>query len=193
MEKIIAILVAGVLTENFLLTKFLGVCPFLGVTDKFKSSLGMGVAVMSTMIIATLVTYPIYAAVLVPLNITFMSTIAFILVIALIVQFIEFVLRKHLPKLYESLGVYLKLTTTNCAILGVTIVNVNKADFNFGYALFNAFCVGLGFLLVLLAFSGIRERLESSNVPPEFKGSPITLISAAIMSLTLIGFGGLGG
>jgi electron transport complex protein RnfA len=191
-NSLILILVAGVLTENFILSKFLGICPFLGVSKKLSGSLGMGLSVMLTMVFATVLTFPIYTLVLVPLNITYMYIIAFILIIALFVQIMEMAMRKHLPRLYEALGVYLPLMTTNCAILGVTVLNVNL-DYNFGYAVFNSFCAGLGFLIVMLIFSAIRERVEQCDIPNSLKGAPITLISASIMSLTLIGFSGMGG
>jgi len=191
-NNLIVILIAGVLTENFILTKFLGICPFLGVSKKMSGSLGMGIGVMITMVFATMLTFPIYMYVLTPLNITYMYIIAFILIIALLVQLMEMVLRKYIPPLYDTLGVYLPLMTTNCAILGVSVLNVNR-DYNFGYAIFNSFCAGLGFLLVMLIFSSIRERVEHSDVPQSLKGAPITLIAAAIMSLSLIGFGGIGG
>jgi electron transport complex protein RnfA len=192
LNNLIVILIAGVLTENFILSKFLGICPFLGVSKKVSGSLGMGLAVMITMVFATMLTFPIYMYVLVPLEITYMYIIAFILIIALFVQMMEMVMRKHIPKLYDALGVYLPLMTTNCAILGVSVLNVNR-DYNLGYAVFNSFCAGLGFLIVMLIFSTIRERVEQSDVPPSLKGAPITLVAAAIMSLTLIGFSGMGG
>jgi electron transport complex protein RnfA len=191
-ENLIVILIAGVLTENFLLTKFLGVCPFLGVSKKMSGSLGMGMAVMIIMVFATILTFPIYKLILAPLNIEYMYIIAFILIIALFVQLMEMAMRKHLPAIYDVLGVYLPLMTTNCAILGVTVLNVNR-DYNFGLAVFNSFCTGLGFLIVMLIFSAIRERVEEGDVPASLKGAPITLIAAAIMSLSLIGFSGIGG
>jgi len=189
-ETLVVILVAGVLTENFLLTKFLGVCPFLGVSKTLSGSLGMGLAVLVTMVFATMFTFPIYMYILVPMNITYMYTIAFILIIALFVQIMEMVIRKHLPLIYDTLGVYLPLMTTNCAILGVTVLNVNRG-YSFGLAMFNSFCTGLGFLIVMLIFSSIRERVEQCDVPAALKGAPITLIAAAIMSLCMIGFSGI--
>jgi electron transport complex protein RnfA len=153
----------------------------------------MGLSVMITMVFATMLTFPIYNWVLIPLNITYMYIIAFIMIIALFVQIAEMVIRKYLPPIYDTLGVYLPLMTTNCAILGVTVLNVNR-DYTFGLAIFNSFCTGLGFLIVMLIFSTIRERIEASqSVPASLKGAPITLIAAAIMSLTLIGFSGIGG
>jgi electron transport complex protein RnfA len=191
-ESLIVILVAGVLTENFLLTKFLGVCPFLGVSKSLNGSLGMGLAVMITMVFATVLTFPIHRFILVPMNIEYMYIIAFILIIASFVQIAEMLIRKHLPPIYDALGVYLPLMTTNCAILGVTVLNVNR-DYSFGLAVFNSFCTGLGFLIVMLIFSTVRERVDSSgSVPAALRGAPITLIAAAIMSLCLIGFSGVG-
>jgi electron transport complex protein RnfA len=190
-ERLFVILIAGLLTENFILAKFLGICPFLGVTNKFSSSLGMGLAVIVTMVATTTLTFPIYMFVLIPLNITYMSTIVFILIIASFVQLIEMLIHKKFQSLYDSLGTYLPLLATNCAILGVTLLNVNN-NYNFGLAVFNAFASGLGFLLVMLLFSTIRERVEQNDIPPVLRGTPITLITAAIMSLSLIGFGGIG-
>ncbi|MCL1788975.1 MAG: electron transport complex protein RnfA [Oscillospiraceae bacterium] len=192
MGTLLVILIAGVLTENFILAKFLGICPFLGVSKKLSGSVGMGLAVTVTMLLATAVTYPIFVLVLTPLNIPYMNTVAFIMVIALFVQLLEIVIKRFIPPLYETLGVYLPLTTTNCAILGVTLLNVSR-DYNFGIAMFSSLCVGLGFFIVIVLFSTLRERTEQSDVPNVLKGAPITLIAAAIMSLSLIGFSGLGG
>ncbi|MCL2109857.1 MAG: RnfABCDGE type electron transport complex subunit A [Oscillospiraceae bacterium] len=189
-RSLIIILITAVITENFVLSQFLGVCPFLGVSKKVSSSLGMGIMITFVMVAATALTYPIYFLVLIPLNIEFMNTIAFILIIALFVQFTEMLLRKYIPALSKSLGIYLPLITTNCAILGVTIINVS-GDFNFFEAVFNAFCAGLGFLLVLLLFSGVRGRIERCNIPEALRGMPITLIAASIVSLSFIGFGGI--
>jgi len=187
-QKLLVILIAGVFTENFVLSQFLGICPFLGVSKKASSSLGMGLAVIFVMVFATALTYPIHALVLTPLKIEYMSTIAFILVIALLVQFVEMALKKYAKFLYTALGVYLPLITTNCAVLGVTLINVS-GEYSFPYAVFNAFCAGLGFLTVMLIFSGVREKVERADVPAFLKGAPITLIAAAIVSLSFIGFG----
>ncbi|MCL1903947.1 MAG: electron transport complex protein RnfA [Oscillospiraceae bacterium] len=191
MTTLFVILIAGVLTENFILVKFLGICPFLGVSKKVSGSVGMGLAVTVTMLLATAVTYPIFFLALSPLNIPYMSTVAFIMIIALFVQLLEILMKKFIPPLYETLGVYLPLTTTNCSILGVTLLNVNRG-YNFGIAMFNSLCVGLGFFIVIVLFSTLREKIEQSDIPPALKGTPITLIAAAIMSLSLIGFSGLG-
>jgi electron transport complex protein RnfA len=189
-RNLMIILITCVLTENFVLSQFLGVCPFLGVSRKVSSSLGMGLMITFVMVFATIFTYPIYFFVLTPLNIQFMNTIIFILIIALFVQFTEMVLRKHVPLLNKSLGIYLPLMTTNCAILAVTILNV-AGDFNFLEAVFNAFCAGLGFMLVMLIFSGVRARMEKCDIPMSLRGMPITLIAAGIVSLSFIGFSGM--
>ncbi|MCL2018298.1 MAG: RnfABCDGE type electron transport complex subunit A [Oscillospiraceae bacterium] len=189
-RNLIIILITCVLTENLVLSQFLGVCPFLGVSKKTSSSLGMGLMITFVMVCATMLTYPIYNFILMPLNIEFMNTISFILIIALFVQLTEMILKKHLPPLYKSLGIYLPLMVTNCAILAVTILNVS-GDFNFGEALFNAFCSGIGFLLVMLIFSGVRARMERCDVPVSLRGMPITLIAAGIVSISFLGFGGI--
>lgn len=189
-KNIIIILLTGILTENFVLSKFLGICPFLGVSKKASSSLGMGLAVTFVMAFATVATYPIYHGVLIPLGVEYMQTIAFILVIALLVQLVEMILKKYIPPLYKSLGVYLPLITTNCAVLGVTILNID-AEYTFVESIANAFGAGIGFLLVMLIFSGVRGRIERCNVPEALKGTPITLVAASIVSLAFIGFGGV--
>ena len=189
-KTVAAILLTGILTENFVLSKFLGICPFLGVSKKASSSLGMGVAVTFVMIFATAATYPIYYGVLVPLEIEYMQTVAFILVIALLVQLVEMAMKKYMPPLYKALGVYLPLITTNCAVLGVTILNIDNG-YGFGYSIVNAAGAGIGFLLVMLIFSGVRGRIERCNVPKALQGTSITLIAASIVSLAFIGFGGI--
>ncbi|MCL2698554.1 MAG: RnfABCDGE type electron transport complex subunit A [Oscillospiraceae bacterium] len=189
-RNLLIILITCVLTENFVLSQFLGICPFLGVSKKTSSSLGMGLMITFVMFFATILTFPIYYFILMPLNIEFMNTIAFILIIALFVQLTELVLKKYFPALNKSLGIYLPLMTTNCAILGVTIMNVS-GEFNFLEAVFNAFCAGLGFLLVMLIFSGIRARMERCDIPASLRGMPITLIAAGILSLSFIGFSGM--
>jgi len=172
------------------LSQFLGICPFLGVSKKTASSVGMGLMITFVMFFATILTFPIYYFILAPLNVEFMNTIAFILIIALFVQLTELILKKHFPALNKSLGIYLPLMTTNCAILGVTIMNVS-GEFSFLEAVFNAFCAGLGFLLVMIVFSGVRARMERCDIPVSLHGMPITLIAAGIMSLSFIGFGGM--
>ncbi|MDO5148906.1 MAG: electron transport complex protein RnfA [Oscillospiraceae bacterium] len=191
MKGIFAIMLAALLTDNFVLSKFMGICPFLGVSRKASSSLGMGAAVTFVMVCASVVTYPIYHFILDPLGITYLRTIAFILIIALFVQLVETALRKLMPPLYNALGVYLPLITTNCAVLGLTILNIDN-EYTFGQSVINAFFSGIGFLMVLLIFSGVRSRVEEADVPATFKGVPATLIAAAILSLSFLGFSGLG-
>lgn len=191
MKELFAIMLAALLTDNFVLSKFMGICPFLGVSKKASSSLGMGAAVTFVMACAAMVTYPIYHFILVPLDITYLRTIAFILIIALFVQLVEIVMKKVMPPLYNALGVYLPLITTNCAVLGLTILNIDNG-FSFGQSILNAVFSGLGFMMVLLIFSGVRSRVEEADVPETFKGVPATLIAAAILSLSFLGFSGLG-
>ena len=191
MKGIFAIMLAALLTDNFVLSKFMGICPFLGVSKKASSSLGMGAAVTFVMVCASVVTYPIYHFILDPLGITYLRTIAFILIIALFVQLVETALKKLMPPLYNALGVYLPLITTNCAVLGLTILNIDN-EYTFGQSVINAFFSGIGFLMVLLIFSGVRSRVEEADVPETFKGVPATRIAAAILSLSFIGFSGLG-
>ena len=194
MSNIITIVLAGILTENMVLAKFLGICPFLGVSKKTNTAVSMGIAVTLVMIIATAVTYPIHAYLLVPNDLEYLQTIVFILVIAALVQLLETVLKKYIPPLYKALGIYLPLITTNCAVLGITLLNfTNVRITNFTEALFNALGAGLGFLLAMFIFAGVRSRLETSNIPECLKGLPITLISAAIVSLSFLGFSGIVG
>jgi len=191
MKGFFAIMLAAMLTDNFVLTKFMGICPFLGVSKKASSSLGMGAAVTFVMVCAAAVTYPIYHLILDPLGITYLKTIAFILIIALFVQLVETAMKKLMPPLYKSLGVYLPLITTNCAVLGLTILNIDS-EYTFMESVTNALFSGLGFLMVLLIFSGVRSRVEDADIPETFKGVPATLIAAAILSLSFLGFSGLG-
>lgn len=189
-KNLMMILLTGILTENFILCKFFGICPFLGVSKTTSGAVGMGVAVTFVMIGATAVTFPIYHGILVPLKITYLNTICFILVIASFVQIVEMVLKKYIPPLYRSLGVYLPLITTNCAVLGVTVLNIDYA-YTFLESIVNALAGGLGFLLVMVIFSGIRGRIEKCNVPKALAGTPVTLIAASITSLSFVGFGGI--
>ena len=191
MKEYFGIMLAALLTDNFVLSKFMGICPFLGVSKKASSSIGMGIAVTFVMVCAVMVTYPIYHFILIPLEISYLKTIAFILIIALFVQIVEIVLKKVMPPLYNSLGVYLPLITTNCAVLGVTILNIDNG-YTFLKSIINALFSGLGFMMVLLIFSGVRSRVEEADVPQTFKGIPSTLIAAAILSLSFLGFSGLG-
>lgn len=194
MTKIITIVLAGILTENMVLSKFFGICPFLGVSKKTSTAVSMGLAVMLVMVMATAATYPMYAYLLEPNGLGYLQTIVFILIIAALVQLVEIVLKKYIPPLYKALGIYLPLITTNCAVLGITMLNfTNERITNYGEALLNAFNSGLGFLLAMFIFAGVRTRLETSNIPESLKGLPITLISAAIVSLSFLGFSGLVG
>ena len=192
MTNIITIILAGLLTENMVLAKFLGICPFLGVSKKTNTAVSMGVAVTLVMLLATAVTYPVYALLLVPAGLEYLQTIVFILIIAALVQLVEIILKKYIPPLYKALGIYLPLITTNCAVLGITILNFTNARIhNFGEALINALSAGLGFLLAMFIFSGVRSRIENSDIPESLKGLPITLIAAAIVSLSFLGFAGI--
>ena len=178
------------LTDNFVLSKFMGICPFLGVSKKLDSAAGMGAAVTFVMICATICTYPIYTLLLAPFGLEYLKTIAFILIIALFVQLLEMIMKKVLPALYNSLGVYLPLITTNCAVLGVTILNIDNG-YTFGQSIVDALGAGLGFTLALLIFSGVRSRVEKADVPETFKGVPATLIAASIVSVSFMSFSGM--
>ncbi len=191
MNKIPFILLAAILTNNMVLSKFLGICPFLGVSKKTNTALSMSIAVTLVMVISTAVTHPLYTYILYP-KYTYLETIVFILVIAAIVQLLEIILKKFLPPIYKSLGIYLPLITTNCAVLGITMLNITD-ELNFVQSLFNALGAGLGFMLAMLLFSGVRERLETADIPEFLKGLPITLVSAAIVALSFLGFAGIGG
>lgn len=184
------IFMTAVLTENFILCKFLGICPFLGVSKKLNTALGMSVAVIFVMALATAVTYPINAYVLVPNNLAYLQTIAFILVIAALVQFVEIVLKKFIPSLYQALGIYLPLITTNCAVLGVVLLNIDNG-YGFAQSMVNSVGGGVGFMVAMIMFAGVRERLESCDIPKALKGLPITLIAAALVSLSFQGFAGV--
>jgi len=190
MENILIIVISAVLINNIVLSQFLGICPFLGVSKKLDSALGMGAAVVFVMTLASTITWLVRYYILVPYNIEYLQTIAFILVIASLVQFVEMVVRKISPKLYQALGVYLPLITTNCAILGVAIININS-QYNFVETIVNGFSNAIGFTLALVLFAGIRERLEESEVPEALRGTPIALVSAGIMSIAFLGFSGL--
>ena len=190
MKELILILMSGVLVNNYVLQQFLGICPFLGVSKKIDQASGMGIAVTFVMLCATAVTYPIYVFALVPLGLEYLQTIVFILVIAALVQFVEIVLKRFIPALHRSLGVYLPLITTNCAVLGVTLNNIT-AGYNFLESMISSLGVGLGFLLAMVLFAGVRSRIETSRTPKCFKGLPITLISASIVALAFYGFAGV--
>ena len=190
MTSIVSIILAGILTDNMVLAKFLGICPFLGVSKKINTAFAMSVAVTLVMLLSTAVTWPLYAFVLVPIGLDYLQTIAFILVIAALVQLVEILLKKFLPPIYKALGIYLPLITTNCAVLGITLLNFQES-YNFIESLANALGAGLGFMLAMIIFAGVRTRLEKSNVPEFLKGLPITLIAAGIVSLSFLGFAGI--
>ena len=186
---ILAIL-SSMLIDNVVLSRFYGICPFLGVSKKTKSSLGMGIAVVFVIMLATLICYPLYHYVLVPAGIPFMDTVAYILVIASLVQLVGLFIKKYSPSLYQSLGIYLPLITTNCAVLGVVQSNTDQG-LTFLNSLANALGTSIGFLMIIVVFSCIRTRLESANTPKTFKGLPIALITAAIMAMAFMGLQGL--
>ncbi len=190
MKELILILMAGVLINNYALQQFLGICPFLGVSKKLNQATGMGIAVTFVILCATAVTYPIYTYALIPLKLEYLQTIVFILVIAALVQFVEIVLKKFIPSLHKSLGVYLPLITTNCAVLGVTINNITDG-YNFIESTVSSLGVGLGFLLAMVLFAGVRGRIENCPSPKCFKGVPITLVAASIVALAFFGFAGV--
>lgn len=187
---LISVLLAGILTSNYILVNTYGICPFLGVSKKFQQAAGMGIAVIFVMLCATAVTWPIYTYLLEKLNLVYLQTLVFILIIATLVQFVEIVLKKFLPPLYKSLGVYLPLITTNCAVLGIANENIS-AGRDFITSMFASFGVGLGFLLAMVLFAGVRLRIENCPAPKSFKGVPITLIAAAIVAMAFAGFNGI--
>ena len=189
-KSLILILMGGVLINNYVLQRFLGICPFLGVSKKFDQASGMGIAVTFVMLCATAVTWPIQTYLLEGFGLGYLQTIVFILVIAALVQFVEIVLKKFIPALHKSLGVYLPLITTNCAVLGVTINNITDG-YNFIESMIASLGVGLGFLLAMVLFAGVRSRIENAPCPESFKGLPITLIAASIVSLAFFGFSGV--
>ena len=189
-KTLIVILLSAVLVNNYVLRQFLGICPFLGVSKKLNQAVGMGVAVTFVMLLATAVTWPIQTFVLNNLGLQYMQTIVFILVIAALVQFVEIFLKKFIPSLHKSLGVYLPLITTNCAVLGVTINNINDG-YNFVESMVSALGCGLGFMLAMVLFSGVRSRIDESDIPEHFKGLPATLIAASFVSLAFFGFEGI--
>lgn len=189
-KSLVIILMSAVLVDNYVLSRFLGICPFLGVSKKLDQATGMGISVIFVMLVATAATWPIQEYILDKLGLGYLQTIVFILVIATLVQFIEIVLKKFIPSLHKSLGVYLPLITTNCAVLGVTINNITE-DYTFLQSMVNSLGCGLGFLLAMVLFSGVRKRMEGADVPKAFSGLPVTLLAASIVSLAFLGFGGI--
>lgn len=192
MSKLLVILLAGILTQNMVLSKFLGICPFLGVSKKVNTAVSMSIAVIFVMLMATVVTYPVYAYILVPAGLDYLQTIVFILIIAALVQLVEIVLKKFAPPIYKALGVYLPLITTNCAVLGITLLHFTN-EYTFLEAIFNALGAGLGFLVAMVLFAGVRGKLEKCDIPKALQGLPITLIAASIVALSFLGFSGVVG
>ena len=189
--EIISLAIGAILVNNVLLSQFLGICSFVGVSKKRSSALGMGLAVLFVLVLSSVVTWLLYNFVLVPFKVTFLSTIVFILVIATLVQFVEMVIKKYIPGLYKVLGINLPLITTNCAILGVAnFVNVGQS-YDLVQTLVYAISIGLGYILVMYIFSGIRERIETAPIPKPFKGVAIALIIAGFMAMAFAGFGGI--
>ena len=190
MTKILSIMFVMIFTENYVLVQFLGICPFLGVSKKFDSALGMSGAVIFVMTLASAATWLIYTYVMVPNHLEYLSTIIFILVIAALVQFVEIFLKRYMPPLYQALGVYLPLITTNCIVLAATLLNVEE-NYTFLESCVNGFSAGVGFGLALILFCGVRRALESAKPPKCFEGLPITLVAAALTSLTFMSFTGM--
>ncbi|MDP3058281.1 MAG: electron transport complex subunit RsxA [bacterium] len=190
MSNLFVIFLSAILINNFVLTKFLGICPFLGVSKKVETAVGMSLAVIFVMTVASLTTWLVQTYVLIPFDLLYLRTITFILVIAVLVQFVEMVIQKTSPTLYQALGVYLPLITTNCAVLGVTIINLNEG-YGLVTSLVNGFAAAVGFGLAIVIFAGIRERLEYADIPQALRGFPIALIIAGLLSISFFGFQGL--
>lgn len=190
MKEMILILIGSALVNNVVLSQFLGLCPFLGVSKKTKTAASMGAAVIFVIMIASAVTYAVHYMVLVPLGMEYMQTIVFILVIAALVQMIEMMLKKVSPPIYSALGVYLPLITTNCAVLGVAITNIQNGS-TFGESMMNSLGTSLGFLIAIVIMAGIRERLEGNDIPKAFQGMPIVLITSGLMAIAFCGFAGI--
>lgn len=199
MPALIGIALTSIFVQNFVLVKFYGICPFLGVSKKLDTALGMGMAVTFVMTLASIMTWLCQKFILVPLNIEYMQTIAFIVIIAALVQFVEMFLQKSIPSLYSALGIYLPLITTNCAVLGVALLNVRTASiinstagsYTLIETIVNGFSAGIGFMLAIVLFAGVRERLESSDIPKSLQGMPIALISASLLAIAFLGFAGM--
>lgn len=189
-KGLVVILMSAVFVNNYVLQRFLGICPFLGVSKKLDQATGMSIAVIFVMLLATAVTWPIQYYLLNPNGLGYMQTIVFILVIAALVQLVEIILKKYIPSLHASLGVYLPLITTNCAVLGVTILNISE-NYDFAASMINSLGSGLGFFLAMVIFSGVRSRMEGGDTPEAFKGLPITLVAASIVSVSFFGFAGV--
>ena len=190
MRHIIFIIMAAVFVNNYVLQQFLGICPFLGVSKKLDQASGMSIAVIFVMVLATAVTWPIQKFLLDPNNMGYLQTVVFILVIAALVQLVEIILKRYIPSLHKALGIYLPLITTNCAVLGVTILNITEG-YGFGESIANAFGSGLGFFLAMVLFSGVRSRMENCKPTKSFDGLPITLVAASITAMSFFGFTGV--
>ena len=188
--SLLGILISAILTENFILVKFYGICPFMGVSKKIDTALGMGMAVTFVMALASAATWAVNQFLLVPFRLEYMQTVAFILVIASIVQVVEMFLKRSVPALYKALGIFLPLITTNCAVLGVALVNVQEG-YDFLQSVVNGACGGLGFTLAIVLFASVRERVEKADCPECFEGYPLALISAGLIALAFMGFSGL--
>lgn len=186
---LVALSLNAILIENFIFSKFLGICPFLGVSKKTNTAVGMGFAVIFTMTLASALTYVVYRFILVPAGLEYLKTIAFIIVIASLVQFIEMFLQKSLPSLYSALGIYLPLITTNCAVLGVALLNITN-EYNFLFSVVYGFTAGVGFLLAIVLLSLVCERIEYCDIPEPFRGFPIALIASGLLSIAFMGFSG---
>ncbi len=195
-KGLVAIFLTAVLNENYILSKFLGICPFLGVSKKLDTAIGMSAAVTFVMLIATAVTWPIYFFILEPLGLAYLETVVFILIIAFLVQLVETVMKKYMPPLYNSLGIYLPLITTNCAVLGVAMNVVTATidapeSYTYLSALCNSLGAGIGFLVAMVLFAGIRVKMETSDIPKFLKGLPITLVAASLLAVSFVGFSGI--
>ncbi len=190
MAEILMIMLAAILTENFIFIKFMGICPFLGVSDKADKAVGMSFAVIFVMTLSSAVTWVVYHFILVPLDIEYLQTIAFILIIASLVQFIEMFLKKYVPALYSSLGIFLPLITTNCAVLGAALLNISNG-YTFIQSVVFGFSAAVGFMVAVLIFAGVREKLKYSDVPKSFQGMPIALITAGLIAMVFSGFSGI--
>ena len=189
MKMLFAILLTGILTENFVLAQFLGICPFLGVSKKLNTAMGMSIAVIFVMAVSTAVCYPINQFILGE-KFAYLQTIVFILVIAALVQLVEILLKKYIPSLYNALGIYLPLITTNCAVLGVVLLNISEG-YNFMESMFSSLGACIGFMVAMVMFSGVRSKMESSDIPKFLQGLPITLIAASLVSVSFMGFSGI--
>ena len=189
-QSLLGILLSAILTENFILVKFYGICPFMGVSKKSDTALGMGMAVTFVMGIASAATWAVNALLLIPLKLEYMQTVAFILVIAAIVQVVEMFLKKSMPSLYQALGIYLPLITTNCAVLGVALTNVQK-EYGIVEGIVNGFATALGFTIAIVILAGLREKMEHNDIPEPFRGMPTVLLTAGLMAIAFCGFSGL--